>query len=303
MAAHEVRESSASVLDKVVLEPLLDVGEEEVVASPRGGPVPETAAGNQKAIDRVADLLAVSRSILFVTGAGISADSGLPTYRGAGGLYATDTTEDEVPIERALSGDFLCAHPELTWKYLARMEKACRGVRCNRAHEIIAEMERHFDRVWTLTQNVDGLHRLAGARNVIDIHGDLHQLRCMRCLYRRRVEDYSELTFPPRCPKCPGLLRPDVVLFGEPLSLERLMILFTELDEGFDLVFTIGTSSVFSYVAEPVRMAAQFGRPTVEINPGASEVSDLVDVKLTMRAAPALDAIWQAYRRRVPRQW
>ena len=120
----------------------------------------------------------------------------------------------------------------------------------------------------------------------------------MRCLYRRTVEDYSELTFPPHCPKCPGLLRPDVVLFGEPLSLERLMILFTELDSGFDLVFSIGTSSVFSYIAEPVRMAVQFGRPTVEINPGVSEVSDLVDIKLTMRAAPRLDAIWQAYRQR-----
>ncbi len=78
------------------------------------------------------------------------------------------------------------------------------------------------------------------------------------------------------------------------------MILFTELDDGFDLVFSIGTSSVFSYIAEPVRMAAQFGRPTVEINPGVSEVSDLVDVKLTMGAAPALDAIWQAYRKRLP---
>jgi len=78
------------------------------------------------------------------------------------------------------------------------------------------------------------------------------------------------------------------------------MILFTELDDGYDLVFSIGTSTVLSYIAEPVCMAAQFGRPIVEINPGVSEVSDLVDVKLTMRAAPTLEAIWQAYRQRVP---
>ena len=80
--------------------------------------------------------------------------------------------------------------------------------------------------------------------------------------------------------------------------MERLATLFSELDSGFDLVFSIGTSSVFSYIAEPVRMAVQFGRPTVEINPGVSEVSDLVDIKLTMRAAPALDAIWQTYQQR-----
>jgi NAD-dependent deacetylase len=259
----------------------------------------ETETNNQAAIDHVANLLADSHSILFVTGAGISVDSGLPTFRDNGGLYCTDA-DDGLPIERALSGDFLCAHPELTWKYLARLEKACRSARHNRAHEVIAEMERHFDRVWTLTQNVDGLHRRAGARNVIDIHGDLHRLRCMRCLHRETVSDYSELTFPPHCPKCPGLLRPDVVLFGEPLSLERLMILFTELDDGFDVVFSIGTGSTFSYIAEPVRMAAQFGRPTVEINPGVSEVSDLVDIKLTMPAVPALDAIWRAYQQRSP---
>ena len=73
-------------------------------------------------------------------------------------------------------------------------------------------------------------------------------------------------------------------------------MMLIELDSGFDMVFSIGTSSVFSYVAEPIQMAAMLGRPTVEINPGLSEVSDMVDIRLPMRAAPALDAIWQAYR-------
>jgi NAD-dependent deacetylase len=260
----------------------------------------QSPASHAEAIGRVADLLAASHSILFITGAGISADSGLPTYRGAGGFYRLDTTEDGIPLERALSGDLLADHPELTWKYLARLEKACRGVCHNRAHEVLAEMERHFERVLILTQNVTGLHRAAGARNVLDIHGDLHDLRCTRCRYRRTVADYDGLTLPPRCPQCPGLLRPDIVLFGETLALEKLATLFTELDRGFDLVFTIGTSSVFPYIAEPVRIAAVHGRPVVEINPGTSEVSDLADIKLPLRAAPALDAIWQAYQRRSP---
>ncbi|OHB63920.1 MAG: NAD-dependent protein deacylase, partial [Planctomycetes bacterium RBG_13_62_9] len=255
----------------------------------------ETVVENQEAVGQVVDLLAASRSILFITGAGISADSGLPTFRDSDGLYATGMTSDGIPFERALSSDVMCDHPELTWECLAQIGRACCGARHNRAHEVIAEMERHFERVLTVTQNVDGLHRAAGARNLIDLHGDVHNLRCMRCRHRQTVADYRCLEVPPRCPKCPGLLRPDVVLFGEPLAEEKLMTMLIEMDRGFDLIFSIGTSSVFSYIAEPVQMAALFGTPTVEINPGVSEVSDLVDVKLTMRAVPALDAIWRCY--------
>ena len=259
----------------------------------------ETVKDHHQTIGRIAELLADSRSILFLTGAGISADSGLPTFRDHNGCYAAAPAGDGVPLERALSGDVLRDHPELTWQHLARMEQACRGARPNRAHEVIAEMERRFPRVWTMTQNVDGLHRRAGSRNVLELHGDLHRLRCPRCRYEQTVADYGALTIPPPCPHCPGRLRPDVVLFGEPLALEHLMLLAMELDEGFDLVFTIGTSSVFPYIAEPIQLAAQLGWPTVEINPGVSEVSDLVDLKLPLRAAPALDAIWEAYRQRV----
>lgn len=260
----------------------------------------DPAAEHQAMIDRIAKMLATSRSVLFVTGAGISVDSGLPTYRGSGSVFNLDCTEDGLCVERALSGDLLEGHPELTWKYLFQMERMCRDVRCNRAHQVIAEMERHFERVWTLTQNVDGLHRAAGCRNVIDVHGDLHNLMCTRCRRRETVADYSRLTLPPVCPTCAGPVRPDIVLFGEGLSPEKLMMMLVELDSGFDMVFSIGTSSVFPYVAEPIQMAAALGRPTVEINPGLSEVSEIVDFHLPLGAASALDAIWQAYRQIVP---
>jgi NAD-dependent deacetylase len=254
---------------------------------------------DEGSINRVADLLADSRSVLFVTGAGISADSGLPTYRGIGGLYNAAVTEDEMPIERVLSGDVIYERPELTWKYLAQVERACRGARHNRAHEVVAEIEARLDRVWTLTQNVDGLHRAAGSRNVIDIHGDLHDLRCMRCAFRCTLADYSDLSFPPPCPQCDGILRPDVVLFDELLPEGKVQTLLRELRRGFDLVFTIGTTSVFPYIAEPVRLAVEMGRPTVEINPDTTRVSHLVSIKLAMRAAPTLDAIWQQYQQRI----
>jgi NAD-dependent deacetylase len=298
MAQDERGQTPASILDGAAGDHVLGRSTEALFSQPGQGSVPDIGADDRATIGRIVNLLATSRSILFITGAGLSADSGLPTYRDDEGLYRSEAIEEGLPVERALSGDILHDHPELAWKYLARMEEACRYARCNRAHEVIAEMERHFERVWVLTQNVDGLHRLAGSRKVIDIHGDLHRLRCTKCLYHQTVADYSELALPPPCPQCPGLLRPEVVLFGEPLDLEQMTILFAELDEGFDLVFSVGTSSVFPYVAQPIHAALALGRPTIEINPGVSEISAEVDIKLAMRAAPALDAIWRTYQQR-----
>ena len=248
-----------------------------------------------QAIDRVVTFLLRSRSVLFITGAGLSADSGLPTYRGIGGLYQDTATEEGHPIEEILSGVTFGRRPELTWKYVGAVERACRAARFNRGHAVIAEMEAHFERVWTLTQNIDGLHRQAGSRNLIDIHGDLHDLRCVRCGFQQTVDDYAGLTIPPRCLDCAGPLRPDIVLFGEPLPDPQVAQLHEQLARGFDLIFTIGTSSVFPYIAEPVEQASRRGVPTVEINPSISEVSELVTVKLALGAALTLDAIWQRY--------
>ena len=156
---------------------------------------------NQNDVDRVANALRQADSALFITGAGISADSGLPTYRGIGGLYDGETTDDGIPIEVALSGPMFHERPELTWTYIAEIERACRGAAPNRGHQVIAEFESRIARCWVLTQNVDGFHRRAGSTNVIDIHGDVHTLFCAKCReYRNEVVDYSELEMPPRCP-------------------------------------------------------------------------------------------------------
>jgi NAD-dependent deacetylase len=249
-------------------------------------------------IDRVVDVLVDCHSLLFITGAGISADSGLPTYRGIGGLYDMDLTEEGLPIEEILSGRMFCRRPELTWKYLIQIAHAARDAHPNRGHHVIAEMERHFERVWTLTQNVDGFHRAAGTQKLIEIHGDLHEIHCTQCGWRQHVEDYETLAFPPTCPQCRCIARPDVVLFGEMLPTDQVQQLFTQCDRGFDAVFSIGTSSVFPYIAEPVRQMRRRGCPTIEINPGESAISAWIDFRLQLRAAPALDAIWTRYRQR-----
>ncbi len=247
-------------------------------------------------IDRIVGHLGRARSILFVTGAGMSADSGLPTYRGVGGLYDGGATEEGFAIEEMLSGEMFRKRPEWTWKYLRQIEQACRGARFNRGHAVIAEMEQHFPRVWTLTQNVDGFHRDAGSRNVIAIHGELHQVRCTECPWRETVGDYLHLPGLPRCGSCSAVLRPDVVLFGEALPEGGLRELKHQMREGFDLVFSVGTTSAFPYVSFPVEVARQRDKPTVEINLGTTRVSGMVRYRLALGAAVALGSIWARYK-------
>jgi NAD-dependent deacetylase len=249
-------------------------------------------------VDRIAQRLLRCRSVLFVTGAGMSADSGLPTYRGVGGLYNCGETEEGFAIEELLSGEMMRHRPEWTWKYLRQIEQACRGAAHNRGHAVIAAMEQHFPRVWTLTQNVDGFHRAAGSGNVIAIHGELHEIRCTNCSHRLTVADYSGLPELPRCEHCASVLRPAVVLFGERLPDDGVATLRQQLREGFDIVFSVGTTSVFPYIAHPVELALEREKPTVEINPGTTRVSDLVTYRLPLGASVALEAIWARYNER-----
>jgi NAD-dependent deacetylase len=245
-------------------------------------------------VKRAAELLRNSERVLFVTGAGISADSGLPTYRGIGGLYSDGTTEDGVPIEVALSGPMLLKDPALCWKHMSQIERACRGAKFNAAHAFLAEREAKAPGTWVLTQNVDGFHRDAGTKNLIEVHGNVRKLSCTTCDWRAEVADYSKLEIPPRCPECKGLVRPEVVLFGEMLPDEAVALMQREMRRGFDLIVSIGTTSVFPYIAGPVIAAARAGIATIEVNPGDTTVSEVVEVRLRAGAVAALTAIRDA---------
>jgi len=259
--------------------------------------VPEPDATFIACIQRAADVLSAARDVLFITGAGVSAESaesaesGLPTYRGIGGLYNRGVTEEGVTIEDALSGRMLRTDPALCWKYIRQIEEACRGALPNRAHHILARFEQRFDRCVILTQNVDGFHTHAGSTDVIAIHGDIHHLRCTACRWTRTVADYADLAPVPSCPDCASLVRPAVVLFGEVLAAGDVERLDREQARGFDAVVSIGTTSVFPYIAGPVLAAIRTGVPTIEINPARSEVSHLVGVRLESGAVDALEAI------------
>ena len=246
-----------------------------------------------EAIERVAARLRDASRVLVISGAGMSVDSGLPTYRGVGGLYDGIVTEEGLAIEDVLSGVMMVRDPALCWKYIMEVEAACRGAHPNVGHRRIAQLEERAE-VWVLTQNVDGLHRAAGSSRIIDIHGDVRQLTCTGCDHRRTVEDYEGLACPPRCPDCGSILRPDVVLFGEMLPMAKVTMLEVQLVAGFDVVLSVGTSSLFPYIAQPVVLGRRQGALTVEINPGDTVVSDVVDEKISRPASEALDALWRA---------
>lgn len=244
-------------------------------------------------LDAVARVISQARSLLFITGAGISADSGVPTYRGIGGLYDVEMTEEGYPIEQILSGEMFNANPGLTWKYLLQIGNAAHGSRPNRAHEVIALLEQKLPRVWTLTQNVDGFHRCAGSQNLVEIHGNMSRLSCTRCANTMEVDEYAQVDSLPRCESCQSVLRPDVVLFGEALPAAAVNTLYQQLELGFDAVLSVGTSALFPYIRMPVTEARKAGIPTIEINPAETMITPDVDHYIPLGAAEALDRIWK----------
>lgn len=198
-------------------------------------------------IATVAQALRRAERILVITGAGLSADSGMPTYRGLGGLY-NGRTEEGLPIEAALSGPMLRRDPALCWKYLAELGKACLAARPNAGHEAIAELQKRKPECWVLTQNIDGFHRQAGspAERLIEIHGELAPLYCQSCgAESGGLEEHLHGQLPPRCAACGGVLRPPVVLFEEMLPEEAIDTLYRELRKGFDAVLVVGTTASF----------------------------------------------------------
>jgi len=250
-------------------------------------------------LTEIAKHLKQSKRVLFITGAGISAESGLPTYRGVGGLYDQEHTEEGYPIEQCLSASMFRVRPDITWKYMLQIGKAVMQCQPNQAHAIIAQWEKEFaqrgGKVVVLTQNIDGYHRLAGSENVLEIHGTFERLFCTQCLWETSWETLLDTDWGtvPKCPQCGAVIRPRIVMFEEMLPRQVLIQFEEEFDNGngFDMVFSIGTSSMFPYITRPVYDAINCGKITVEINPASGELSHQVSYYLPIRAAEALHAI------------
>lgn len=220
-----------------------------------------------------------------LTGAGISAESGVPTFRGQGGLWRQYRPE-QLATPQAFARD-----PKLVWEWYDWRRGLIGACQPNPAHHTLAEMEARLPDFTLITQNIDGLHRLAGNQRVLELHGDIWRMRCTREGTRLvdRTTPLPEL--PPRCPQCGALLRPDVVWFGEALPADVLQAAFDHA-AACDIMLVVGTSAVVQPAASLPLVAKQNGAVLVEVNPQPTPLSDYVDLSLRQPAARALPQLW-----------
>lgn len=220
--------------------------------------------------------LAAAGSITVLTGAGISADSGVPTFRGADGLWRNYQAED-LATPQAFERD-----PRLVWEWYNWRRELIATKQPNDAHTAIVELERSRPDFWLITQNVDGLHRDAGSRKLSEIHGNLWKVRCTGCGIVENNRDVP-IAILPSCLRCGSLLRPHIVWFGESLFAEDLDCCTRALKH-CDLLLVVGTSGVVYPAAGFASIAKQAGAFVAEINPDSTPQSSLVDVSLQGRA-------------------
>jgi NAD-dependent deacetylase len=222
-----------------------------------------------------------ARRIAVFTGAGVSAESGIPTFREAQtGLWAQYSAEDLATPEAFMRD------PATVWNWYEWRRRLMRAAQPNPAHRAIARLERLVERVTVITQNVDGLHVSAGSTNVIELHGNIWNNHCFSCK-RPAPHGVDSADLPPRCPHCNGLLRPAVVWFGESLppgSLESAV----EVSESADVFFCIGTSSLVEPAASLPRYASLSGRAVVQINPEATSHDHIARYVLRGKAGEVL---------------
>ena len=224
----------------------------------------------------VKERLAAARSITILTGAGISADSGVPTFRGTDGLWKNFRAEDLATPE-AFERD-----PRLVWEWYNWRRELIATKQPNDAHKAIAELERRCPDFWLITQNVDGLHQEAGSRKLSEIHGNLWTVRCTACGMITNNRDVP-IAILPSCARCGSLLRPHIVWFGESLFTDDLDCCSRALTR-CDVLLVIGTSGIVYPAAGFTSVAKEAGAFVAEINPDSTPQSSLVDVSLQGRA-------------------
>jgi len=220
------------------------------------------------------------KSVVALTGAGISAESGVPTFRGVGGLWSRYRPE-ELATPQAFA-----ANPKLVWEWYLYRRQLIAQANPNPGHFALAELERLLGSNFTLiTQNVDNLHQRAGSRKVVELHGSIFANRCAKCFQRFSDDVLDFESLPPICPHCQGAIRPDVVWFGESLNIATIEDAFS-LSRQATLFLAIGTSAVVHPAASLPLAARENGAFLIEINPEATPIS--ADAQAALRYSSAL---------------
>jgi NAD-dependent deacetylase len=222
--------------------------------------------------ERLRSLLSKDTKVVILTGAGISVESGVPTFRGEEGLWKKFRPEELATF------DAFMANPQLVWEWYEYRRKIIEEIKPNPGHMALVDFQSYFDKFDLITQNVDGLHHQAGSKKITELHGNIKRNKCIRC--GEKYEDLKKALpgIPPKC-SCGGNIRPDVVWFGEMLPQDAIQYAF-EVSSHCDLFFSIGTSAVVHPAASLPVIAKRNGAYVVEVNLSPTEISHLVDESL-----------------------
>jgi NAD-dependent deacetylase len=249
--------------------------------------MPETTL--HEVAEAVVDRIRPGAVVVASTGAGLSKASGISTFRGPEGLWQTVQSEDIATLE------MLERHPELFWRFHDRLRAMIVDAVPNPAHFVLADMEEALEdaaEFAVITQNIDRLHQRAGSRRVIELHGDALAYECMGCGDEIEAIPVPAPECPPRCPKCRGVVRPRVVLFGEALPEDSL-----DEAQGLcgcaDVLFVVGTSALVQPAAALPLTALSAGALVIEVNPSTTPLTGLAQYSIQAPAGPALPALWE----------
>ncbi len=243
---------------------------------------------NQEEFERAKIILSGSKKVLVFTGAGISTESGVPTFRGGGGAGVWRG----MPFEQLSSAEMIERDLPLVWEWFDYRRGVVSEREPNHGHFAIAKAQNsdRFEELILVTQNIDGLHHAAGSHDVIELHGNIHQARCLSCENLQYLTEVGEDERPPVCSECFDSMRPNVVLFGEALDEDALLKAY-EKAAACDLCIVVGTSAVV-YPANMIpKIAKREGAFVIEINPEETELTASVDISVRGNAAEVLPTL------------
>jgi NAD-dependent deacetylase len=229
---------------------------------------------------KLGEIVSRDKRCVVLTGSGVSAESGIPTFRGKQGFWKKYNAE-----ELATPGAFM-SDPRLVWQWYNWRRGIIGKAEPNAAHHVIAIMEDFFCEFVLITQNVDGLHQKAGSKNVLELHGNIWRNKCFECGKKFGEIKSEEL---PQC-ECGGFIRPDVVWFGENLDREILSAAFQKVS-GTDLCFVVGTSGMVQPAASLPFIAKENGSYVIEINLERTPISSIADYFIAGKAGEVMEGM------------
>ena len=244
-------------------------------------------------IKNASKILKINKNNLIyaLTGAGISAESGIPTFRGKQGLWKKYNPQQLATLEAFLK------NPKKVWEWYNLRRKIVLKAKPNLGHLTLAKFEKLFKNFWIITQNIDGLHQKAGAKKVIELHGNIHRAKCLNCgaIFKLDENKFEDVFY---CPKCNSILRPDVVWFGENLPEDAIEKSF-QISQNASISIVVGTSGTVYPAAYLPLITKRNGGKIIVINDEENPLSEIADIFIKGKAGEILPKILEYYENKV----